>query len=244
MDKNSAPVRERLAILQWTARIGVVTADVLARIDDTPLASARSRLSFFARERLLERRQLLVGEPALYTITRAGMRQAALTGPEPCRVSAANASHLLACARAAATLQRRYPDHAVMGERELREAERRASKPLASATVGPCAGRPPHVHRPDLVLWPRAGFERAPVAVEVELTVKAPRRLAEICRGWARSREIAGVLYIAPEPVQRALAKAIEQAHAADRIVVVPLESVDLDGERARPSRRTITSAP
>ena len=34
------------------------------------------------------------------------------------------------------------------------------------------------------------GEDRLPVAVEVELTVKAPRRLTEVFRAWARSREV------------------------------------------------------
>jgi hypothetical protein len=65
-----------------------------------------------------------------------------------------------------------------------------------------------------------------PVAVEVELTVKAPRRLVEICRGWARCRQVAGVLYLTTDPVQRALERAIEETRAGDRIVAVPLSAL------------------
>jgi hypothetical protein len=65
-----------------------------------------------------------------------------------------------------------------------------------------------------------------PVAVEVELTVKAPRRLAEICRAWARCRCVAGVLYLAPPEVRRALERAIDQAQAGERIAVLGLDAV------------------
>ena len=65
-----------------------------------------------------------------------------------------------------------------------------------------------------------------PVAVEVELTVKAPRRLLEICLGWARCRCVAGTLYLAAPEVQRPLARAIERAQAGERIVVVTLDAL------------------
>ena len=64
------------------------------------------------------------------------------------------------------------------------------------------------------------------MAVEVELSVKAPRRLDAICRAWARCREVGGVLYLAAPEAERALLRAVEQADAAARIVVVPLAAL------------------
>jgi hypothetical protein len=84
----------------------------------------------------------------------------------------------------------------------------------------------PALHRPDLVLWSRHSNGELPVAVEVELTIKAPRRLLEICRAWARCRCVAGVLYLAPPEVERALARAVERAQAEKRIAVVPLDAL------------------
>ena len=75
------------------------------------------------------------------------------------------------------------------------------------------------------MLWPPER-EALPTVIEVELTVKAPRRLEEICRAWARARCVAGVVYAAPAPVERALERAIARADADERIVVVPLEAV------------------
>ncbi len=231
---------ERVALLRWTAAVGAVTADAVADLDDVSIASARSRLGRLTRERLLARHRLLVGDPPLYTITRAGLRQADLDSLEPSRVSVANAPHTLACARAAAALQRCYPDHDVIGERALRDRERSAGAPLASAILAPGAGEP-RLHRPDLVLWPPdAG--RLPVSVELELTVKAPRRLAEICRAWARAREVAGVLYLAPAPVRKALERAIGLA-GTERIIVLPLDSLAL-GDRLGSTARTVSSDP
>jgi hypothetical protein len=223
--------RERLAIMRWTARMGAVTAEALACREGTSVASARSRLVAAERDGLVARHRPLAGHPALYTLTRAGLRGSGLEGFAPCRVSSSNALHMIVCAGVAVALEFGYPDHEVMGERELRRAERERGALLASARFG--TGRPgdPLLHRPDLVLWSTSADRGRPVAVEVELTVKAPRRLAEICRAWARARHVAGVLYIAPPSVEPALERAIESVNAAGRIVVAPLGAVVGSGE-------------
>ena len=106
---------------------------------------------------------------------------------------------MIACADVAAALERGYPEHAVIGERELRRRERAARSPARerraeagrAIAAGCCTG-------PTWCSGPLGRRRGLPVAVEVELTIKAPRRLAEICRAWARSRRVAGVLYLAP----------------------------------------------
>jgi hypothetical protein len=220
--------RERLDALQWTARVGAVTAEALADRQRTNVATARSRLRAAEKRGLLSRRAPLAGRPALYTVTRSGLRAAGARGLEPARVSPANAWHLIVCARVAAALERCYPDHSVLGERELRRDERECGRPLASALLGTGRDGEPLVHRPDLVLWPTGVDTGLPVAVEVELTVKSRRRLAGICLAWARSRCVAGVLYLATPGVERALARALAPLDAGERIVVVPLAALPL----------------
>ncbi len=90
-------------------------------------------------------------------------------------------------------LERRYPGHLVSAERELLRDERAFGGRLASARMS-WRSRWGDSHRPDLVVW-SVTDGAAPVAVEVELTPKAPARLVEICRAWARCRHVAGVLY-------------------------------------------------
>jgi hypothetical protein len=222
---HRSPTPEQANVLRWAASLGAITAEALAlRLDITP-HSARGRLSAAVRRGLLERRRLLVEGPALYTVTRAGLRACGRQGLEPGRLSATGAHHAIVCAQAAAGLERCYPDHRLIGERELRRDERDLGRPLASARLGPAGCDANQVHRPDLVLWPSVPGA-LPVAVEVELTIKAPRRLAEICVAWARCRAVAGVLYVAPEDVERALERAIEKAHARERVVVVPLHAL------------------
>jgi len=182
---------DRIAMMRWTARMGAITAEALAAREGTSVASARGRLLASERASLLRRRRPLTGQPALYTITRAGLRACGLSGLDPCHVSASNALHAIVCVEVAVALERCYPHHRVLGERELRRDERERGVALASARLGEAPGGGSLLHRPDLVLWPERSDDGLPVAVEVELTVKAPRRLAHICRAWARCRFIA-----------------------------------------------------
>jgi hypothetical protein len=219
------PTPEQLDIIRWTASLGAITAEALALRLGISLASARGRLSVAQRRGLLSRKRLLVEAPALFTVTRAGLRAADTRGINPCELSAGGAHHLRVCAAAAAALERCYPDHRLIGERELRRDEHDLGRPLARAALGWTGAGASRSHYPDLVLWPsHAGG--LPVAVEVELTVKGPERLAEICRAWARCRWVAGVLYLATDPVQRPLERAIEKARAWEQVVVVPLNAL------------------
>jgi len=222
---------ERLAMLQWTVRMGAITAEALAHREGTTPASSRAKLSRARRDGLMLAQRPLTDRPTLYTATAAGVRASGLRGLDPCRVSASGAQHLIACAHVAAALERRYPEHSVSGERELRRRERTSGAPIASAVLSRTSDRGRLLHRPDLVIWPSVGARGLPLAIEVELTIKAPRRLAEICRAWARSRHVEGALYIAPADVRRALDRAIAAVQAGERITVVPLETMPLSVE-------------
>jgi hypothetical protein len=220
---NSSHPPARVALTRWTARMGVVTADSLARLEACSIVSARARLDAAVRVGLLACSRPLTGRPALYTVTRHGLRVSEMAGIDPSRVSPANAAHAIECAAVAAELEFAYPDHRLMGERELRREEREAGKRLASASLGRGPDGLANSHHPDLVLWPRGTGGLLPVAVEVELTVKAPRRLQEICLAWARCRCVAGVLYLVSPEVRRPLERAISIAQADERIAVVDL---------------------
>ena len=217
------------AILDWIARIGAAAAaDVAARFELSP-AQARARLQAAQRAGTLEAVRLLHGQAALHVATPAGLRAAGLAELRPCRVSPAGFAHLREVARTAVALERAFPELAVVGERELRRWESDSARPIATADVGRGPDGLPARHRPDLVLWPAplVGQPGArPVAViEVELTVKAPVRLATIVRGWARSRLVAGVVYYATPAAARALARAIAGESAGERVVVAALEA-------------------
>jgi len=216
----------RAEMVEWVARIGAVTADALAERDRCTKQAARGRLGIAAQSGLLLSSRPLRSHPAIYTATAAGLRATDLEHLEPGRVSAANAAHAIACVDVAVKLEHAYPDYRVMGERGLRGEESNGT-PLASATLGRRADGSPLLHRPDLVLWSTSHESVAeaslPIAVEVELTVKGPSRLMEICLAWARCNRVEGVIYFAAPEVLRPLGRAIAKAHASERIVVLEL---------------------
>lgn len=206
------------AILDWLARIGPGTHDELAAACGLGIRATRTRLAAMDAGGLTRSSRLLHDSPALHCLTRRGLRAAGRAELDPTAISVAGFAHLLAVARVAAAFE--GGAYRVGGERELRAFERAEGRPLASAEVGMARDGAIALHRPDLVLW----TEALPVAIEVELTVKAPERLASIVRGWARSRITVGVVYYATPAAARALARAVRSESADGRVVVLGLE--------------------
>lgn len=206
------------AILDWLARIGAGSAVELAAACGLGTRATQGRLAALEGARLTRSHRLLHGAPALYTLTCSGLRTAGRAELDPVAVSAAGFAHLLAVARVAAALA--SGGRSVGGERELRAFEQLEGRPLASAEVGLARDGTVALHRPDLVCW---DAER-PIAIEVELTVKAPARLAAIVRGWARSRLVGGVVYYATPAAERALTRAVRSESAHPRVAVLPLD--------------------
>ncbi len=226
--QDRPPTPEQIEIARWAASLGAVTAEALAQRTGVSVASARAKLIAARRRKLLASARPLSGRPMLFTATRPGLRACQTRGIDMCAVSSSNANHLIMCAATAAVLERRYPHHRLIGERELRRDERELGHLFASAKLAASHGHggQGRLHRPDLVLCPHDPDSGLPVAVEVELTIKSPERLVEICRAWARCRTIAGVIYFAPEDVQRALRRAVAKVCAFEQVVIVPLDSL------------------
>jgi hypothetical protein len=66
-----------------------------------------------------------------------------------------------------------------------------------------------------------------PVAVEVELTIKAKAELMANCRAWARCRYVEAVVYFAEtRTIEEKLLDAIEECKGEQRIVVNPLREI------------------
>ncbi|GAC1435818.1 MAG: hypothetical protein NVSMB51_05940 [Solirubrobacteraceae bacterium] len=225
-------------LLIWASRLGAVSAaDVGLRFGISECA-ARGRLGALAAAGLLSHSRLLHRRPALWLATRAGLRAAGLSGLEPCRVSAAGFEHALACSALAARLE--LAGSEVCGERELRLREREAGHALASAELGFGPDGERALHRPDLVVWrgPRA------LAIELELTVKAPLRLRRIVRGWARSRRVDGVLYLCTPAPARAVRRAIELEQAGGMVWALKLADERADEFVAKFSRGSKSCVP
>jgi hypothetical protein len=228
------------AILAWLAGIGAAALSEVAEAVGLSVARARSRVRRLERDGLLSSVRLLHGEPALCVVTRDGLRAAGRPELTPPRVSHSGFAHLLECARVAVALERGSGGlYSVHSERELRAWERSDGGAVASAELGFSAVGAAELHRPDLVCCVLDGAGRAlPVAIEVELTVKAPARLREIVRGWARSRLVAGVVYYAAPAALRALTRAVEAERAGGQVHVLELAQIGelprgLVGERS-----------
>lgn len=209
--------RELLLVL---VELGALTAEALASLLGAGVPSVRGRLAATERAGLTRSWRLLRDAPTLHTATARGVRAAGLSGLRPVRIGPGSAAHATAMATAAAGLARAFPDVKVMGEPAIRSRERERGAPTARL-----AGRNGG-HRPDLLLMPAQGCrESLPVAIEVELTVKAPERLAAICVAWARSRQVSGTIYLASPAVLGALSRAIAKAGAEDRVVALALDA-------------------
>jgi hypothetical protein len=219
-------------ILDWLGAVGAAGADDVALACGVSAAVARGRLAGLGRAGFCRSARLLHAEPPLHAPTRAGLRASGRSGVDPVTFSAASFAHQQAVARVAARLGAAGSD--VHGERELRAWERAAGRAIASAEVGYAVDGGIALHRPDLVCL---GAD-APIAIEVELTVKAPERLCAIVRGWARSRVVNRVVYYAAPGAARALERALRRESAGERIAVVPL-----DHEGSPPSTSSIPSA-
>jgi hypothetical protein len=237
---NYVPQQElqEAQMLAWSTGLGAVTPQALAEREQVPIASASERLDEAVRSGLMDKHSLLVDYPALYTVTADGRQLArkhadagSYTGPKGLgvsRVGIKDARHMIACAGVTAALERRYPDHRVIGERELRRDEHDAGRRLASVEIAGAGRRRSHL--PDIVIWPPPAPEAPsplPVAVEVELTSKSKEELVENLRAWARCRTIEAVVYFAEtRKIEEKLLDLVEELKAEDEIVVNPLSAI------------------
>jgi hypothetical protein len=220
--------RKDAEIVEWIGRVGAAGAeDVMGRCA-MGRSWAYARLSRLVKDRLLEHRRLLYGQPGLYLATAGGLRWQGLQRLGVYRVSPGGFQHAQEVAAAAVVLHRVLPGWEQLSEREIRIQESDRGEPIASAKLGELPGGRPALHRPDLAL---VSPEGSIIAVEIELSVKAPRRLAAICTGWARARHISGVYYLAPPAVARAVKRAVAETRAEDHVVVLPIGQPEALGE-------------
>lgn len=208
-------------IVRWVGRLGAATVDQVRERFDLGRTVAYRRVAACIEGGLLDRVYLLHGEPALLRATPRGLRYADLALPVA-RLGPELAGHWLACGWAAVRLSA-GEEAELLSEREIRAAERLERRTLASASVGQRPDGSPQLHRPDLVLLGAGEV----VAIEVELTPKAPVRLEGIVRAWGRARCVDLVrYYAAPGTTMRGLERAIERAHARERVELRPLEEI------------------
>lgn len=211
----TAAERDR-ELVAFVARLGVVQiAHVMAAMGCGRTAAYR-RVAVLAEAGLVERLALLRGEPSLIRATRAGLRHVGLDALGIAVVRPGGADHWLRCADVALRLEEEFgAGGRVLAERELMLAERVEGRPLAGAPITQ-HGRE-GLHRPDLAVL--AGSRT--IAVEVELSIKAPRRLDAIMRAWRRASHVGEVRYLCGSPgVRRAVERAVAATYAEGKVRV------------------------
>lgn len=195
--------------------MGAVTLDQVRVRFGLGRTAGYRRVAACASAGLVERVETLRGQPSLIRATKAGLR---FTGLELriAQVRPELVAHWIACGDVALSLEREFGAAAVLSEREIRAVEADATRPLASAIVGERPDGSEIRHRADLAVL----REGEAVAIEVELTAKAPRRLEAIVRAWRRARWVAGVRYYVAPGVADAVGRAIARTHAEGRVEV------------------------
>lgn len=187
-------------LVRLVGRHGVMTVEQAMRATGVGRTATYRRAAALIEAGLLERLDLLRSEPSLLHATREGLRYAKLAMPVAA-ISAGAIDHSLRCVTAALDLGERYGHDRIRTERDIVSREVLEDQALGKIRVG--RNREygtPRFHRPDLIVESEEGL----IAVEVELTPKAPSRLAGLLEAWRRavgSREFLEVRYLC-EPGQ------------------------------------------
>jgi hypothetical protein len=214
-------------IVKWLGRIGAAGAEhVMGQFGMHQVATYR-RLGRLTAEGLVGHRMVLHNRPGLYWAAREGLRWQGATRLRVFRVAPATFEHVWEAATVAVALRSRLPDWWPIYEREIKLLEADEGRLIASVKTGWDARS--MLHRPDLALVAPSGRV---VAVEVELTDKGPRRLAQICRAWARARHIDHVYYLAAPRARRTTMRAVRSVNAEDLITVLELDDIAGIAER------------
>jgi hypothetical protein len=218
--RRSGPGRDRdLELVRYVGRHGVVRIGQVMVAMGAGRTVTYDRVAACVEAGLLERLELVRSEPGLLRATRDGLRYAGL-GLPLATITPGAVDHWLRCASTAQLLGERFGHDRVLTEREVVLAEQIEERPIASAEVGHLPNGAPRMHRADLAVLADAGT----IAVEVELTPKAPRRLQALMRAWRGaigSRVVAEVQYhCAPGQTRKAVERAVAKVYAEKFIAI------------------------
>lgn len=205
-------------LLRLAARLGLVEIAHVMQGLGVGRTAAYRRVAELTAAGLLDRVQPLRRGPALSRATREGLRYAGVAAMPIAVTRPGEVDHCLRCATLAIRLEADLADGDLLAERELTLAERVEGRPIASVPLSQ-HGRQA-LHRPDLAI---IAADRV-IACEVELTVKAPRRLEQIMRAWRRASHVDEVRYLCGSPgVRRAVERAVATTYADERVRVEEL---------------------
>lgn len=217
---GSSAVRD-WEIVRWIGRMGAVTLDQVRVRFQLGRTAAYRRVAVCVNAGLLDRVDTLRGQPSLIRATKAGLQFTALD-LRTAQVRAEQVGHWIACGEIALALEAEFGEASLLSEREIRSVEAEVGEPVASAIVGERPDGSWIRHRADLAVC----CDDRTLAVEVELTPKASRRLEEIVRGWRRARWVSAVRYYVPSgTTAEGVRRAIRATHSAERIELRELDA-------------------
>jgi hypothetical protein len=204
-------------LVRYVGRHGVVSIAHVMEAMGVGRTAAYRRVAACVEGGLIERLELLRSEPSLLRATREGLRYAGLGLPFAV-ISPGEVPHALRCASVAQYLGNNFGHGKVLTEREIVLVEQLEGRRIASAKLGEQGDGKARFHRPDLAVFAKEGT----IAVEVELTPKAPRRLEALIRAWRRAGWVAEVHYLCePGQTYRAVERAVAKARAESKIAVI-----------------------
>jgi hypothetical protein len=208
-------------LVRYVGRHGLVTVGhVMAAMEVGRTATYR-RVRSCVEAGLLERQEVLRTEPTLLRATREGLRYAGL-GLPVASFAPGSVDHYLRCASVAQLLREELPDGRIFTEQEIPVLEDLLGEPAASVRLEDLPDGRTRMHRADLLVVTEDGESN--IAVEVELTRKAPHRLRSIIRAWRLAPCVSEVRYYCrPGVTYSGVKRAVEavKADEIDKIVVI-----------------------
>lgn len=215
-----APADKDRALVTFVGRHGIVALSHVMAALDVRRAAAYRRVARLREAGLIEWVQVFISRSYLRA-TRQGLRYAGLDMPVA-QLSAASLEHSLRCATVAQCLERKLGPGSVLSERDVALAEALEEREIACAVLG--TPSKPRRHRADLAIL----TEEETIAVEVELTAKAPRRLVAIIRAWRLAVAcglVREVHYLCePGKTYRAVQRAVGSVQAEGCVRVIELK--------------------
>jgi hypothetical protein len=213
VDTKPNACRDR-ELVRYVGRHGIVTVPHIMAAMKVGRAITCRRVARCIEAGLLERGAVLNSEPTLIRATREGIAFAGL-GLPMASFSPGGVDHYLRCASTAQKLVEEFGLN-VLTEEEVAVMEAIEETRFASAEFI-IAGRL-RFHRPDLLVFTK---DERWIAVEVELTPKAPFRLRSIVKAWRRVTSVDEVRYYCrPGKTHRAVSRAVEAVKASEKIKV------------------------
>lgn len=218
---GSALVRDRdRELVRLVSRHGAMTIEQAMRATSVGRTATYRRAAALIRAGLLERLDLLRSEPSLLHATREGLRYAKLAMPVAA-VSPGTVDHWLRCVAVALDLGEVHGHDRVLTERDIVSRQILEDGALGKIRLGRSSqSGTQRFHRPDLIVESEDGL----IAFEVELTPKAPARLADLLRAWRAavgSGEFLEVRYLCePGQTRRLVERVAKKVRCEDYIQI------------------------